>query len=223
MLRIEVSLVDISFISWIEAEKACTSALQQHRSSKGLYRRAKARRMLGRPKEAIQGKPLVLTSSAVSSFEVDLHAVLRLQPSNKEALAELTTLIPLVHKGHSNPSANSGDYANSSSSSKQPPSGADTDANTLQRLGVPKPKPIKQPSFPKTRADERKLKIMALSGSEGFGLNKNAGTNQQSGQSRHGKEKAGTKKSKTTMEIEQMRLECLSYPGWDRYVVKKAD
>ena len=45
----------IVLFSWIEAEKACSKALQQHRSSKGLYRRARARRMLGRTEEAIGG------------------------------------------------------------------------------------------------------------------------------------------------------------------------
>lgn len=42
-------------ISWIEAEKACTSALGQHRSSKGYYRRARARRMRNRTEDAIRG------------------------------------------------------------------------------------------------------------------------------------------------------------------------
>jgi RNA polymerase II-associated protein 3 len=39
----------------MEAEKACTKALGQHRSGKGYYRRAKARKMMGRYEEAMRG------------------------------------------------------------------------------------------------------------------------------------------------------------------------
>lgn len=41
--------------SWMAAEKACNLALSQHRSGKGYWRRAKARRMLGRMSEAMKG------------------------------------------------------------------------------------------------------------------------------------------------------------------------
>jgi RNA polymerase II-associated protein 3 len=41
--------------SWMEAEEACTRALSQHRSSKGYYRRARARKMLGQTEDAIEG------------------------------------------------------------------------------------------------------------------------------------------------------------------------
>ena len=44
-------------VSWMEAEKACTKALSQHRSGKGYFRRAKARKMMGRTEEAIRGEP----------------------------------------------------------------------------------------------------------------------------------------------------------------------
>jgi hypothetical protein len=43
--------------SWIEAEQACTKALGQHRSGKGYYRRAKARKMLGHADDAMKGTP----------------------------------------------------------------------------------------------------------------------------------------------------------------------
>ena len=46
---------------WMEAEQACTRALSMHRSSKGLFRRAKARQMLDKVDDAIQGShPSVL-------------------------------------------------------------------------------------------------------------------------------------------------------------------
>lgn len=144
---------------------------------------------------------------------LDLRAVLRLQPANKEALLELAALINPVTQDQDPTLAN---YLNPSSSRQQPQT--DSGADTLRRLGVPKPKPIKQPPFPKTAADERKLKITNLSGSEGFGSNR-----RQSMTSRHGKEKAGAKRSKTVKEIEKMRIDCPSYPGWDRYMVKKVD
>ncbi len=206
--------------SWLEAEKACTTALQQHRSSKGLYRRAKAKRMLGRPAEAIQGDSTLQYSTNHRSFSPDLRAVLRLQPANKEALAELESLIPLnnsdvvVVKDNANPST-----------SKQP-SRVESDAEKLRRLCLPKPKPIKQPSFAKTRADEQKLQIISLSALEGSSLNRKAsGGNQSHVTNRHGKEKAGASRSKAVKELEQMRTDCQSYPGWDkhRYVVKRAD
>ena len=41
--------------------------------------------------------------------------------------------------------------------------------------------------------------------------------------SRHGKEKAGTMKKQKALEMERMKTECLSYPNWDRYIVKKVD
>lgn len=41
--------------------------------------------------------------------------------------------------------------------------------------------------------------------------------------SRHGKEKAGTLRSQKTKEMERMKGECLVYPSWDRYEVKRTD
>jgi len=41
--------------------------------------------------------------------------------------------------------------------------------------------------------------------------------------SRHGKEKAGTMKKQKALEMERMKTACLSYPNWDRYIVKKVD
>ena len=42
--------------SWMATEKACDAALLQHKNSKGYWRRAKARKMLGRVDEAIKGQ-----------------------------------------------------------------------------------------------------------------------------------------------------------------------
>jgi len=143
--------------------------------------------------------------------------VLRLQPANKEALAELDSLIPLndsdvvVFSDSANPST-----------SKQP-SRVESDAEKLRRLGLPKPKPIKQPSFAKTRADEQKLQFVSLSALEESGSNRKASGPHVT--NRHGKEKAGAGRSKAVKELERMRADCQSYPGWDkhRYVVKRVD
>jgi hypothetical protein len=52
-----VTFVELTWqdVSWIAAEKACDAALNQHRSGKGYWRRAKARKMLGRIDDAIKG------------------------------------------------------------------------------------------------------------------------------------------------------------------------
>ena len=242
-----IGLVGTHFLvhkSWIEAEKACSKALQQHRSSKGLYRRARARRMLGRSEEAIQGiSSSIHCSPFLMALSVDLRAVLRLQPYNREALAELASLIPLAAVNSSiGPSIDissgvSGIFCDDSkpSTSKQQPSesspslstnAVDMDPKSLQRLGIPKPKPLKQPSFARTKSDDRRLKIVLMPGGDSV---RNRGHFQANGKeniftiSRHGKEKAGALRSQRTKEMERMKAECLIYPSWDRYEVKKAD
>jgi len=223
--QLNLAAAHLKLNNWIEAEKACSKALQQHRSSKGLYRRARARRMLGRTEEAIQ----------------DLRAVLRLQPSNREALAELASLIPLTAVNSSNgPSIDissgvSGDDSKPSTSKQQTfessssPSPStklvDMDPKSLQRLGIPKPKPLKQPSFARTKGDDRRLKIVLIGGDSV----RNRGNFQVNGKenmftiSRHGKEKAGALRSQRTKEMERMKVDCLVYPSWERYEVKRAD
>ncbi|KAF7773121.1 hypothetical protein Agabi119p4_5288 [Agaricus bisporus var. burnettii] len=78
--QLNLAAAHLKLTNWLEAEKACTKALGQHHSTKGLYRRARARRMLGREDDAVR----------------DLRAALKIQPSNTEALHELMSLIPLV-------------------------------------------------------------------------------------------------------------------------------
>ncbi|CAA7267517.1 unnamed protein product [Cyclocybe aegerita] len=208
--QLNLAAAHLKLNNWIEAEKACTKALQQHRSSKGLYRRARARKMLGRPDEAIQ----------------DLRAVLRLQPNNLEALAELASLISMADDKNL-----SGTTTNPSSSKSPPSMKIEPNAETLRRLGIPKPKPIKQPPFTKLRSDDRKLKIVLLSPADSSGTGRKfSGLNTSSlnepqlpppKASRHGKEKAGAIRTRKTKELEKMRAECTNYPSWERYVVKK--
>jgi RNA polymerase II-associated protein 3 len=196
--------------------------------------------MLGRSEEAIQG--IFLSSITIRLFmvsPVDLRAVLRLQPSNREALAELVSLIPLVAANSSNNTSIdiSGNHRDDSkpstskheSSTSPSTKAVDMDPKSLQRLGIPKPKPIKQPSFARTKGDDRKLKIILMAGGDSV-RNRGSGNLQTNGKenisatiSRHGKEKAGALRSQRTKEMERMKAECLVYPSWDRYEVKKAD
>ena len=98
------------------------------------------------------------------------------------------------------------------------------DPKSLQRLGIPKPKPIKQPSFARTKGDDRRLKIV-LTGGDSILRNRGNGKENMfsTSMSRHGKEKAGASKSQRTKEMERMKAECLVYPSWERYEVKRAD
>lgn len=45
----------VRFLRWMEAEKACEAALGQHKSVKGHWRRAQARKAQGRIDEAVKG------------------------------------------------------------------------------------------------------------------------------------------------------------------------
>ncbi|KAI5122280.1 hypothetical protein M0805_002360 [Coniferiporia weirii] len=76
--QLNIAAAHLKLSDWISAEKACNIALAQHRSGKGYWRRAKARRMQGRTVEAVK----------------DLRAVLKIQPENAEALAELMLVMP---------------------------------------------------------------------------------------------------------------------------------
>jgi len=202
----------------MEAEKACTKALSQHRSTKGLFRRARARRMLGQSEEAI----------------ADLRAIIRLQPHNAEALSELLSLLPPIPEDSTT--------TLTSSTSKQPTTTVEAASALLAQLGIHKPKKPKPIPFLRTKADSRKLKITAvpLSSSTinpasmfsgvGFeedgqgpgrtcGLSYN-GNDMRNRTSRPGKEKASSAK---TREMERLRGECAPYFSWDRYSLRKAD
>ena len=159
----------------------------------------------------------------------DLRAVLRLQPTNADAIRELTEL--LFPPGGDNVDIAFLDSANPSSSKRPTTVTKEKHSEKLRQLGIPEPKPTKQPPFSKTYADDRKLKIVLASGA-GVGANGMAksrktvgaaGDAQQQPLKRHGKEKAGTMKTMKTKELERMRAECATYPSWDRYEVKKVD
>ncbi|KAK7043891.1 hypothetical protein VNI00_008057 [Paramarasmius palmivorus] len=180
--QLNLAAAHLKLSNWIEAEKACTKALGQHRSSKGLFRRAKARRMLDKEEEAVQ----------------DLRTILMMQPSNTEARAELASLLnvklaPKAKKppkypayddtflsgggsgsgGLSNQQAAAAAASSSSSSSSSKPTASSSSTSHFtavkqltpeeeenKLLGLPRRKPLKPLPFTKTPADERKLKIV---------------------------------------------------------------
>ncbi|EDR08350.1 uncharacterized protein LACBIDRAFT_296876 [Laccaria bicolor S238N-H82] len=212
--QLNLAAAHLKLNNWMEAEKACTKALSQHRSTKGLFRRARARRMLGQSEEAI----------------ADLRAIIRLQPHNAEALAELLFLLPPIPEDTTTTLA--------SSTSKQPTTTVEAASALLAQLGIHKPKKPKPIPFLRTKADNRKLKITAVpqssttinpasifSGVEfeeaGQGQGRTCGSNDMRNRtSRPGKEKASSAK---TREMERLRGECAPYLSWDRYSLRKAD
>ncbi|RPD54825.1 hypothetical protein L227DRAFT_555742 [Lentinus tigrinus ALCF2SS1-6] len=135
---------------FIEAEKACDLALGQHRSMKGYWRRAQARKGQGRIDDAI----------------ADLHGVLRLQHTNKEAFDELCALDPKSTEP-STAVPSSSTSIPSSSSSRPQPSSSSSSSSSAHRLSsksryeplAPRVKPL---PFERSPTDDRKLKISSI-------------------------------------------------------------
>ncbi|KAH7921028.1 hypothetical protein BV22DRAFT_1132596 [Leucogyrophana mollusca] len=213
--QLNLAAAHLKLNNWVDAEKACTKALSQHRSSKGFFRRAKARKLLGEVDDAIK----------------DLRAALKIQPSNSEAIAELLSLLPPEQATPSPPSASSSS-APSNSSSLQRPSNSD-------RLQLPKPKPPKQLPFARTWGDDRKIKIVAvpvtfevpvpdascplppaLAKASGSSHPSSTKTNPQPSP-------AGPKAAKPKAEIPnsgvkvKTQKESFVFPSWEKYVVKQ--
>jgi len=106
-----------------------------------------------------------------------------------------------------------------------------------------KSKQSKQLPFARTRADERKLKVvlipataaeMALERSDGAtsyaacrdpGVNGKGKEKEKSARNGNGKSKANTDPNKCKCrELEEIvRSETVVYPSWDRYIVRRAD
>ncbi|KAI0833808.1 hypothetical protein BC628DRAFT_1345478 [Trametes gibbosa] len=129
---------------YVEAEKACDLALSQHRSVKGFWRRAQARKAQERIEDALE----------------DLQAVLRLQPSNSEAIAEIMALCPpedsIAHE-HASCSAFVFGSSQPSSSSAKTPLIPSVYTSWIPNSKLPEPLP-----FPRSTMDSRKLKISSL-------------------------------------------------------------
>ncbi|KII84376.1 hypothetical protein PLICRDRAFT_46283 [Plicaturopsis crispa FD-325 SS-3] len=194
--QLNLAAAHLKLNNWMDAEKACTKALGQHRSGKGYFRRAKARKMLGRNEDAIK----------------DLRALLRIQPGNNEAMAELSALLPPVPRDphiHDLP-------ADQGSSSRPPPSSSSSSA----RHPVPsnhdpaleptrlKSKPPKPLPFERTKADDRKLRIALVPMTVDMPISSVPAS-------------SGKQKAKAKGAAAQMRAESFMYPNWERYVVRR--
>ncbi|KAH0578218.1 hypothetical protein H2248_003999 [Termitomyces sp. 'cryptogamus'] len=238
--QLNIAAAYLKLQSWIEAEAACTKALSQHRSSKGYYRRARSRRMLGRPDEAIR----------------DLRAALKLQPTNTEALIELQSLAPpspRTPSSSSSASTSSSSLSSSSSFSSQY-SSSSFSSPLLTKTSTPpttQSKKYKHPPWPRTKSDERRLKIVLFPASlEDFArecLCESVGCphhlhlrdhDHEGGAENGGKkkrqERGGSKKEKRRgenggkcsrlREMEEIiKSETIVYPSWERYFVKRAE
>ncbi|THH13121.1 hypothetical protein EW146_g7060 [Bondarzewia mesenterica] len=191
--QLNLAAAHLKLNQWMEAEAACDKALSQHKSGKGYFRRARARRMQGHVEDAIK----------------DLRAALQIQPNNAEALTELASLIPPSNGDPAsvkslNPSSSS------SSSAPQPP--------TYEYLHLPKPKPPKPLPFARTERDTKKLKItptpltldmpVDLARAEAF----MAALSE--------KDKVRDVMEMPDMEV---RAESFAYPGWERYTIRRCE
>ncbi|KAG5646497.1 hypothetical protein DXG03_003262 [Asterophora parasitica] len=249
--QLNIAAAHLKLANWMEAEKACTKALSQHRSSKGYYRRARARRMLNRPEEAIR----------------DLRAVLKVQPTNVEALAELASLLP-PERPKPKPKPNIDqpnidqpgipDALSSSSASSRPiaPPQSSPSSSSSSKPG-PNPESLpkadskarrraeqaKQPPWPPTKADERKLKVVLIPApavgmafeeygrhyarqAAAAGHTSSPAVKNDKGSVASGKWPAHNDKMKHSKirEMEEiMKTETVVYPSWDRYIVRRVE
>ncbi|KLO11547.1 hypothetical protein SCHPADRAFT_929815 [Schizopora paradoxa] len=203
--QLNLAAAHLKLSNWMAAEKACNLALTQHKSGKGYWRRAKARRMLGRTIEAVR----------------DIRAVLKLQPGNAEALEELASLLPSesqrVNASNSNTPEPS-DWRNIPQSSSSfalanksmdrddvgggSGSGSGSGSNRLHSKPSAKLKSKAYvPPFALTELDTRKLKINALPLQVEMPV-------------------IGTRRGKGKVPSFDVKIETYSYPTWERCTVK---
>lgn len=210
----------------MEAEEACTKALRQHRSSKGYYRRGRARRMLGRSEDAIKGdwcSHYVLSGTYDLLGEIDLRAVLRLQPNNAEALAELEALQPPdpdPDPMSSVPSSSFQSSSSPSSSSKIRPSPPSSSTHDNPRSS--NPKSSKQIPFPRTPIDNQKLKIIVVPMNVDVPVYiPTLDPEPMTPLSRTPAHIFRKEKQKLKQGGVKMRSETFLYPDWERYAVRR--
>lgn len=206
--QLNLAAAYIKLSDWMSTEQACNAALLQHKSSKGYWRRAKARKMLGRVDEAIK----------------DLRALIRLQPTNTEAISELTILLP---PNPSSPHPTKGAAAEGSSSSAKD-----------DYLDLPKPKHPKALPFETTEDDKQKLRISNLpltvdipsnfefmaAATAAAGI---SGRTPSSGRKGKPKRSGPRGSNDTPMGPDTKKASgkgqtmSFTYPNWERYLVKK--
>lgn len=211
----------------MSTEQACNAALLQHKSSKGYWRRAKARKMLGRVDEAIKGKSLEPDRFRVHMYlyhPTDLRALIRLQPNNTEAIFELTTLLP------PNPSL---PYP-----TKDATAGGSSSSANADYLGLPKLKHPKALPFEAAGDDKQKLSISNLPLTVDIPSSLEFMAAATAAASRGGKTPSSGRKKKpkgsgpwgsndmpmgpdTKKASGKGQTMSFTYPNWERYLVKK--
>lgn len=141
-------------------------------------------------------------------FCADLRAALRIQPSNAEALEEMLSLIPPQSPLGSIPPYP--DEAASSSVGGTSATPRNTPASNLNHVQIPKPKPQKQLPFARTKADDRKLKIMPIPVM--FEVPEYASGDPSS-----------SWKSTRAQKVKNVttKTETFVYPSWEKYTVKQ--
>ena len=92
-------------------------------------------------------------------LHTDLRSALRIQPSNTEALEEILSLLPSQSSVSPTPSYADGATSSSLCGTSATPCKIPLPNHNLQ---TPKPKSQKQLPFARTKADDRKLKIMSM-------------------------------------------------------------
>ncbi|GJE85642.1 TPR repeat-containing protein [Phanerochaete sordida] len=182
--QLNLAAAQLKMDEWVKAEEACDIALAKHKSVKGYWRRSQARKGQGRIDDAIQ----------------DLREVIRLQPSNAEAMTELVALVSPKPKPRSSKPSSSSAAGCSPKRSKQSKS--------------PPPHPDLQEDLPFTRTyrDNFKLKISMLPLAIDVPVELPPpfiGANEK------------IKRPVLPSTSVPTRLETFSYPSWDRYVIQK--
>ena len=135
----------------------------------------------------------------------DLRAVLRLQHSNTEALAEILALCPLEAPPIEHPVA-SGSSSSQPSSSAAPP--------THNHIWIPTPKASKPLPFPRSPTDDRKLKISTIPITVEIPVDLPLFAPAAGASSASHKMGAEPPPGRTVKQT-------FSYPTWERYLVKK--
>ncbi|KAI0636310.1 hypothetical protein C8Q77DRAFT_1052471 [Trametes polyzona] len=177
---------------YIEAEKACDLALSQHRSVKGYWRRAQARKAQGRIQDALH----------------DLREVLVLQPSNTEAIAEIMELCPPEDHGPEASSSSSSAPGPSSSSLRAPAH------SSASHPWIPAPEPPEPLPFPPGPTDDRKLKISFLPVTVDIPVDFLSLTGEGGSGTR-------IKAPRWSSFVGPTAPQSFSYPYWERYMVQK--
>ena len=181
--------------------------------------------MLGRVDEAIKGQsvPTCPFLGYVFYDPVDLRALIRLQPTNTEAISELTTLIP--PKPLSAQSAKGATAGGSSSSARD------------DHLDLPKPRVQKPLPFETTDEDRQKLKISNLpltvdvpsnfefvtTATAAVGIGGKTPPSGRKGKPKRSGPRGGNEMSASgdTKKAGKGQTMSFTYPNWERYLVKK--